>query len=337
MKDGWNIIKQYASWLLLFLSLDIFGALLLWLADVEAFRALLAVIFLTSCLLLAAALGYAGYRTSRRKKAFRDFLRTPEKKQEELFLKLSGPAWKQEVRILGETLREKERLREEALVRMEDYEKYVEIWAHEVKAPLSLLTLLLDNRRDELPDSLGTKLNIIRSRMQEYVEQMLYYARLKSARKDYYFEPVNIMDSVTEVLEDYQSMLEEKQFRILFPQVSRDKETVYTDRRGLRFLVSQVISNAVKYSSARPELEISLTDEGNCRILSVMDNGTGVRACDLPYIFEKGFTGDSGEERMKATGMGLYLAREIAGEMNLVMEAESRWRKGFEMKIKFPL
>ncbi len=63
----------------------------------------------------------------------------------------------------------------------------------------------------------------------------------------------------------------------------------------------------------------------------------GVRSCDLPYIFEKGFTGDSGEGRKKATGMGLYLAKEIAKELRLSLEADSEWGKGFEMRIMFPV
>ncbi|HIU76487.1 MAG TPA: sensor histidine kinase, partial [Candidatus Pelethocola excrementipullorum] len=49
-----------------------------------------------------------------------------------------------------------------------------------------------------------------------------------------------------------------------------------------------------------------------------------------------GFTGDSGENRKKATGMGLYLAKEIAHDLKLKLEVESEWMQGFEMKIIFP-
>ena len=71
--------------------------------------------------------------------------------------------------------------------------------------------------------------------------------------------------------------------------------------------------------------------------MSVRDNGRGVRSCDLPYIFEKGFTGHSGEGRKEATGMGLYLAWEIAEDLGLQLEAGSQWGKGFEMRIVFPV
>ena len=354
MKRAWDIMKQYAPWLMMLLCIDGFAALLLWLADVRAFRALTAVIVLTSVLLAAAALGVAGYRALRREQAFFEFLNNPDEKQEELLVKLAGPVQRDAVRKLAETLRERERLCAQASAKAEDYEEYVESWAHEIKTPLSLLTLLLDNRREELPESMGFKLDAIQNRMQEYVEQMLYYARLKSARKDYLFEQIEIRKCVEDVLDDYRILLEEKGFDIVIsipgektsgqicdtfgrmPEAVNEA-TVYADRRGLHFLLSQVISNAVKYSGREPRLEICFAPGGNNRILSVINNGIGVRACDLPHIFDKGFTGDSGENRQKATGIGLYLAREIAREMNLELEAESEWGEGFEMRIIFPV
>ena len=80
------------------------------------------------------------------------------------------------------------------LFRSQDYEEYVEGWAHEAKTPLSLLTMLLDNRSDEISPPLQAKLDYVRSQLQEDVTQMLYYARLKSSTKDYRFEDVNLND-----------------------------------------------------------------------------------------------------------------------------------------------
>lgn len=72
-------------------------------------------------------------------------------------------------------------------------------------------------------------------------------------------------------------------------------------------------------------------------VLTVRDNGPGVRACDLPYVFEKGFTGDSGHEKNKATGMGLYLAREVAKDLGLTLTAVSDWGAGFAVRVSFPV
>jgi len=221
------------------------------------------------------------------------------------------------------------------LTRVLDYEEYVEAWAHETKTPLSLLTMLLDNRREELPENFAFKLDYIRNRMQEFINQMLFYSRLKGTQKDYLFEFINLHTCIKEVLEDYMPLLEEKRFQI---KMQVPEIFVYSDRRGLTFLISQVISNSVKYTGANiPELCIKAVKTDRNYVLSISDNGIGVRSSDLPYIFEKGFTGNSGDGRKKATGMGLYLAKEIAKDLNILLNVESEWGKGFTMKILFPL
>lgn len=72
--------------------------------------------------------------------------------------------------------------------------------------------------------------------------------------------------------------------------------------------------------------------------MSVRDNGVGIKACDLPYVFEKGFTGDSGDRRKKATGMGLYLAKEMAHDLNVELDVSSdEAAGGCEIKVYFPV
>ena len=212
----------------------------------------------------------------------------------------------------------------------------MEAWAHETKTPLSLLTMVLDNQGDEIPAPAAFKLEYVRSRLQEYISQILYYARLKGGRKDYLFEQVDLNDCIGEVLEDYSLLLKEKNFRIT---VQVPAFSAFTDRRGMSFLLGQIISNAVKYSDSRksqPELAISLEQLETEDVLHICDNGVGVKECDFPYIFEKGFTGDPTDTGKKATGMGLYLSKKMAEDLNLELEVWSERGKGFEMTIIFP-
>lgn len=139
---------------------------------------------------------------------------------------------------------------------------------------------------------------------------------------------------IDEVLDDYRPLLEEKGFRV---EIRPTDETVFADRRGLCFLLGQVVSNSVKYALEKPVLSFSLESNDTATVLSIRDNGPGVRACDLPYVFEKGFTGDSGHEKNKATGMGLYLAREVAKDLGLTLTAASDWGAGFEIRVTFPV
>ena len=128
--------------------------------------------------------------------------------------------------------------------------------------------------------------------------------------------------------------LEEKGFRV---EIRLADETVFTDRRGLCFLLGQLVSNSVKYTGDAPVLSFSLTCSTAETVLTVRDNGPGVHACDLPYVFEKGFTGDSGHEKSKATGMGHNLAPEIAKELGHTHSAASDRGAGFEIRVTFPV
>lgn len=327
-------LLRYLPWLLLLLGVDAFAALLLWLADTQAFYATAASIFLFTILLFAALCHVLIRLERKRKQAFLDFLGSPDEYHEEMLLKSLPLPQGESISLLGRILREKQsdytRLQEQ----WNEHEEYVETWAHEIKIPLSLLTLLLDNRREELPASLAFKLDHIRNRVQESVDQMLFFARLRGTRKDYLFEFVSVRTCIEELLEDYKPLLDEKAFKV---QCLIGDDIIYTDRRGLHFLLGQLISNSIKYSGKDPELHFRSFRKDDRYILSVKDNGTGVRACDLPYLFEKGFTGDSGENRKKATGMGLYLVNAMAKDLNLSLQVSSEWGGGFEIQISFPI
>ena len=101
-------------------------------------------------------------------------------------------------------------------------------------------------------------------------------------------------------------------------------------------MLGQIVSNAIKYSSDSPMLTISMIHSEIADVLSVEDNGIGVKKYDLPYIFQKGFTGDSTDSRKKATGIGLYLVKKMADDLNFRLEAASQWGKGFKIVIFFP-
>lgn len=163
---------------------------------------------------------------------------------------------------------------------------------------------------------------------------MLYYARLKSSTKDYRFEELDLQSLLKDVLADYEPLLEEKHF-VIKNEVK--EEQVFTDRRGLQFMLGQIVSNVIKYSTDNPMLTISTQHTAREIILSITDNGSGVKSYDLPYIFQKGFTGDSANNRNKATGMGLYLTKKMADDLNLKLDVQSEYNSFFKISIQFPI
>ena len=325
MRNRLLYLSRYLPWLLLLLGLDTVSALLLWLSEAEDFGVLVPLILLGTVLLFFVTAFVLIRVEQKRENAFHAFLNNPDLINEENLIRTVSASKRESVRLLGTVLREKDLACSRAKAAAEDYEEYVEAWAHETKTPLSLLTMVLDNQGKEIPAPAAFKLEYVRSRLQEYISQILYYARLKSGRKDYLFEYVDLNDCIGEVLEDYSLLLKEKNFKIT---VQVPELSVYTDRRGIEFLLGQIVSNT--------ELKITLEQSETEDVLRIQDNGIGVKECDLPYIFEKGFTGDSENSGKKATGMGLYLSKKMADDLKLGLEATSERGAGFEMAIRFP-
>lgn len=333
MKHFWNTLKRYAPWLLLLLTVDAFSALLIWLSSAQAYKSLMGIIVLASLILFSAIILDFYFKEQRKQMLFQAFLLEQDSVNTEKLLGAVSQQEREQLYLLVSVMEEKQSRIQDMEEALRDYEEYVEGWAHEAKTPLSLLTMILDNRTDELSPSLQAKLDYVRNQLQENITQMLYYARLRSSTKDYRFETVELGDALEEVLEDYAPLLEEKQFLI---EKQLQGESVYTDRRGLQFMLGQIISNAIKYSGDEPKLTVFLQRTAETDNLTIADNGTGVKSYDLPYIFQKGFTGDSTDSRKKATGMGLYLTKKMADDLNLKLEAESKWGEGLTISIIFP-
>ena len=331
-----GVIEHYYPWLLLLLGLDCFCSILLWIANIQAFKSLVLLIILASIVFFAIIVYILNKRDKSRRELFKNFLSDPNIINKNALLNSVSRDEHESIEALANILEQYENQCRNMSGELSDYEKYVEAWAHEAKTPLSLLTLILDNHDSEMSPTFKTKLEYVRSQLQEDISQILYYARLKSSTKDYYMEEIVLWDCIDEVLEDYSPLLEEKGFTIHNELVISSTYTVFTDRRGLQFILGQIISNSIKYCNDSPILTISFGCSDSENIISIEDNGSGIKDYDLPYIFQKGFTGDSTASRKKATGMGLYLSKKMADDLNLKLEASSKWGEGFKMEIIFP-
>ncbi len=333
MKRFWVVIKQNIVWLGLLLLVDMAMCFFVWLVAPEAFARLRVVVGVFSLILFAAVCSVLFIRDRKKLAAFKRFVNSPDEQNEIELWSMCGAAEKEYMSVLADELHS---LSDDVLQsgrQLDDYQEYVESWAHEIKTPISLLTFVVDNRRDELPRGVVSKLDNVGRQMQNYVDQMLYYARLKSDSKDYLMEDIDLDNCVDEVIADYRPLLEEKGIRI---RKCLENGVVYSDRRGLQFILGQVISNSMKYTKEQPEISFDYWSVGDKKILAVNDNGIGVKSYDMPYIFEKGVTGNSGENRKHATGMGLFLVREMAKDLGITVSANSKWQNGFEIILEFP-
>ena len=116
--------------------------------------------------------------------------------------------------------------------------------------------------------------------------------------------------------------------------VDEMEHKVYTDDKWVRFILDQIISNAVKYCTDQPTLHFFTVKKNDKIVLSIEDNGIGIPQSDLPRIFEKGFTGQNGRTIHSSTGIGLYLCKRLCDKLGIEISACSQG-KGTTISLSF--
>lgn len=198
--------------------------------------------------------------------------------------------------------------------KQEDFKEYIELWIHEVKLPLASLTLI--NRKDK---------NTLRElkRIEDDVEQILYYVRCENANNDYLIKEWNLDTIIKNVaLRNKDDLLA---LGIDF-KVDNCNLKVLTDSKWLEFIINQIVSNSIKYKKDKDSvIEITGEDSDDYVTITIYDNGKGISKSDLPRVFSKTFTGNNGRvNSSKSTGMGLYLCKELCNKLGHKIEIDSK-------------
>ncbi len=214
--------------------------------------------------------------------------------------------------LLRKLFEENRALRIEAERTLTDMTDYYTLWAHQIKVPIAAMELVLQQNDgeefSELRDDLG--------KIEHYVEMVLGYLRVNSDSSDLVIKEHDLDEIVRPAVRKYSRMFIRKKLTLDYKPVDK---RVLTDEKWLQFVIEQVISNAVKYTSTGG-IRIYLEDPFT---LCVRDTGIGIAPEDLPRVFEKGSTGLNGRLDKKASGMGLYLCKKICAKLGHKITIES--------------
>lgn len=206
----------------------------------------------------------------------------------------------------------------------EDLVEYFTMWAHQVKTPIAGMRLLLQmsqaSEREELQGELF--------RIEQYVEMVLVYLRLGAESTDFVIQSCDVADMVKKAVKTFAGQFIRKKLSVRMEEVSGK---VVTDEKWFRFVLEQLLSNAVKYTD-QGGVVISWKEDTLC----IADSGIGIAAEDLPRIFEKGYTGYNGRMDKKSTGIGLYLCCQTMEKLGGRIWVESEVGKGTRFYLKFP-
>ena len=220
----------------------------------------------------------------------------------------------------------------------EDMTDYYTMWAHQIKTPIFALRLLLQESTEENKEKLSELFKI-----EQYVEMVLGYLRTEDMSSDLKLSRCSLDRIIRDQIHKYAGIFVSKKLTLTYESISQD---VLTDEKWLGFVIGQILSNALKYTRTGGiriylEKKLSLdTDDVSISIrnddcnkvenltLVIEDTGIGIRAEDIPRIFEKGYTGVNGRDDNRATGIGLYLSNKIMRKLGHHLYITSTEGKG---------
>ena len=236
--------------------------------------------------------------------------------------KTADPIEKSYTELIDEICGEYDDISSRLISRRQDSLEYYTLWIHQIKTPIAALRLLLEQgdvntaiARQEL------------FKIEQYAQMALRYIKLWDISNDIVLSPCNIEDGV-------KSALRTLAVPFVYKKLSVEvgvSGCVLTDKKWLEFIIEQLLSNAVKYTHTG-----GIRLYGDEKALCIEDTGIGIKAEDIPRIFEKGYTGYNGRIDERASGIGLYMVKRAADALSIRIEVESRLNRGTRFTLYFP-
>lgn len=214
-----------------------------------------------------------------------------------------------------------------------DQQEFILSWIHEVKLPIAASRLIMENSENKTTDYLIDKFEDELDKIDNYVEQALYYSRIDSFSKDYFITEIKANQIIKNSVKKYSKLFINKEIQL---QMDDSNQFVQSDSKWLGFVVDQIIANSLKYTNTGGKIAIQFVEDEKEKRISILDSGIGITSQDLSRVFEKGFTGSTGRNHAKSTGIGLYLAKQLALKLGHTLSIQSEEGTYTKVTIHFP-
>ncbi|AUM96093.1 TPA: HAMP domain-containing histidine kinase [Clostridium botulinum] len=208
------------------------------------------------------------------------------------------------------------------------HQKMISNISHDIRTPLTALMgyvdLLSDNsitkeKREEY-------VSIIRERgtaLKDLMEEFFQVAKLECNDVDITIEKFNISEIVRKNIITFINEINE---RNITPEINIGDEEIFAlgDKNYMSRIITNLISNSLKYGYEGKVIGIDLKEDNKWVILSIWDKGKGIDKNELPYIFDRLYTGEKSRNRnLQGSGLGLSIVKNMVQHMNGSITARS--------------
>ena len=214
--------------------------------------------------------------------------------------------------------------------------------SHELKTPLSLLTLfseILELGRVKTEDKKIEYYRIIRHeslRLNKMIDNILDFSKIEAGRKKYEFADGDLAEVIENVLTSYRYQIINSKFDVQ-TDLQPDLPLVLMDRDAMAQAISNLLDNAIKYSGNVKQVSITTKTLGADVSIEIADSGIGIPRAEQAKIFEKFYrVGNGLVHDVKGSGLGLALVKHIIEAHNGTISVESDVGKGSRFTILLP-
>jgi two-component system phosphate regulon sensor histidine kinase PhoR len=221
---------------------------------------------------------------------------------------------------------------------------FINNMTHEFKTPIATISLASDSIANpktlEDKDQIMNFLRIIKSenkRMNNQVERVLQMSLLDKQDFQIDLQPVHGHPVIEQVVNNVRLQLDKNGGAIYYdPEAENDK--IFVDEEHFRNILYNLVDNAIKYSGTTPEISLKTTNYRGFLVISVEDNGIGIRKEDHNRIFDKFYRVSTGNvHNVKGFGLGLSYVKTVVKDMKGDIKVKSQFGKGTRFDVYLPL
>lgn len=225
----------------------------------------------------------------------------------------------------------KESTEEKNLIEKENKELIINI-SHDLKTPITAVKGYVEGIMDgvaDTPEKMDRYVRTIYNKtneMDHLINELTFYSKIDTNRIPYTFSKLNVEDYFSDCAEEVGLELETKGIELVYANYVENDVVVIADGEQIRRVIHNIIGNAIKYmDKKRGIIQIRVKDVGDFIQVEIEDNGKGIGAKDLPYIFDRFYRTDISRNSSKGgSGIGLSIVKKILEDHGGKVWATSR-------------
>ena len=211
--------------------------------------------------------------------------------------------------------------------------------SHDLKTPITAVKGYVEGLLDGVADTPEKQEKYLRTiynkanDMDRLINELTFYSKIDTNRIPYTFNKINVKEYFDDCFEDIGMEMSQQQISLSYDNKVAPDVMVIADAEQIKRVINNIVGNSVKYmDKPNTSIAIRVTDVGDFVQVEIEDNGRGIAAKDLPYIFDRFYRTDTSRNSSKGgSGIGLSIVHKVMEDHGGKVWATSREGEGTTM------